>query len=547
MAESPQPVVPEAVAQERTGWSVVWLIPLVAVVAGGWLAYRALMEKGPEIQILFNAATGLEAGKTKIKYRNVQVGKVTAVTFDKDLSRVVVTAELHPTMRDYLHDKTRFWIVTARLAAGEVSGLETLLSGAYIAMDPTREGKPARIFRGLDKAPVITGNVPGTRFELEAESLGSIEVGSPVYYRKIRVGRVEEYHLKEDGSGILFKIFVETPYDELVRRNTRFWNASGVEVNMDATGFRFRTESLVSVLIGGIAFDTPRDLEPSDRAGPGTRFRLYRSREETLQTVYLHKERYLVYFDRSVRGLKVGAPVLIRGIEVGKVVDVRFEFDVDTLEFRIPVLIEIEPERVRLTGKEIGDPQRSFYEELVAAGLRAQLQTGNLLTGQLLVELDMHPESPPAPTRVVDGYRVIPSVPGDIDQLKQGLMGVLRKIEALPLEEIGRNLNETLAGTRRIAQSEALTGAIEHLNATLAETRQITGEIHRDLLPELGATVEQARRAAENLNGLLRPGSPLYEELRVMVRELSASARSIRMMADYLEQHPDALLKGKRP
>jgi len=543
----PVEALPAAAVEEKSGWSVVWLIPLVAVVIGGWLAYKALTEKGPEITIVFSSAQGLEAGKTKVKYKDVEVGKVTSVAFNEDLSKVVVTAELHPTMRDHLREGTRFWVVTARLAAGEVSGLGTLLSGAYIAMDPARSGKPRRHFQGLDKAPVITGDVPGTRFELEAESLGSVEVGSPVYYRKIRVGQVEEYELEKDGSGILFKIFIKSPYDQLVRENTRFWNASGIDVRMDAEGFRLRTESLVSVLIGGIAFDTPHNLERSGRARPGTRFRLYASREDTLQAEYHRKEYYLIYFDGSVRGLKVGAPVLIRGIEVGKVIDVKFEFDVDTLQFRIPVLIEIEPERIHLVGEGAKDGKRSYDEELVASGLRAQLQTGNLLTGQLLVSLDMHPDAPPAQIQIVNGYKVIPSVPGAIDQLKRSLLGMLQRIQRLPLEEITANLNATLEGTSRIANSRELMDSLRHLNATLAEVERIGHRLNESALPELDDMLAEARATLDNVRGLVRPGAPIYEELMVMMKELAAAARSLRTMTDYLEQHPEALLKGKRP
>ncbi len=539
--------IPAAVVEERSGWSIVWLIPLAAVLIGAWLAYKALMEKGPEITIVFDSATGLEAGKTKVKYKDVEVGKVTDIGFNDDLSKVRVTAELHPTMREHLREDTRFWVVTARLAAGQVSGLGTLLSGAYIAMDPGDRGKPRREFVGLDKPPVITSEVPGTRFRLEADTLGSIDVGAPVYFRKIRVGQVEDYALREDGSSVEFKIFIRSPYDRLVRENTRFWNASGIEVKMDAEGFRLRTESLVSVLVGGIAFDAPADLEPGGPPDLETPFHLYGSYEETTQPEYHHKKRYLIYFRDSVRGLNVGAPVLIRGIEVGKVVDIKFEFDADTLEFQVPVLIELEPERVKLTGHGAKGQDRTFGEELIARGLRAQLKTGNILTGQLLVELDMHPDAPPETLRKENGYEVIPAVPGEIDQFKQGLLGVLRRIEALPLEDIGRNLNETLAGANRIANSQALVEALAHLNATLAQTQEATRSLNQEALPELQATLKEARLALENLRGLVRPDSPLYQELMVMTRELSAAARSIRMMSNYLEQHPEALLKGKRP
>ncbi|MEA3413794.1 MAG: MlaD family protein [Pseudomonadota bacterium] len=537
--------IPEVVVEEKRRISIVWLIPLVAVVIGAWLVYKAVSEKGPVITITFNTASGLEAGKTKIKFKDVEVGKVGSVTFGKDLSKVVVTAELNREMRKYLRDSTRFWVVTARVAAGEVTGLSTLLSGAFIGMDPGTGGESMRDFVGLEKAPVVIADTPGTRFVLRSKALGSIEAGSPVYYRRIRVGEVESYELEEDGEDIVFKVFVYAPHDRLVHENTRFWNASGIDVSLNADGFRLETESLVSLLIGGVAFDTPSNLEAATRAAPGREFQLYRSREATKEREYQRKEYYLVYFDGSVRGLKVGAPVMIRGIDVGKVVDMSFQFDVRKVDFEVPVLIEIEPDRIKVVGLEPGEVERKMAEELVARGLRAQLRSGNILTGQLMVDLDFHPDAPPATIRTEGEYAVLPSVPATIDQLRLGLHEILRKIQDLPLEKIAGNLNDTLAGTSRLVNSDEVAASVRSLNATLVQTERLATGLSDDVLPELEGTLRQARSAMQNVDGLLRADSPAYNELMVMMKELSGAARSIRMMASYLERHPEALIKGK--
>jgi len=537
--------VPEVVVEEKRRISIVWLIPLVAVVIGAWLVYKAILEKGPTVTITFKTAAGLVAGKTKIKYKDVEVGKVESVTFGEDLSKVVVTAELSPEMRPYLTEFTRFWVVTARVAAGEVTGLSTLLSGAFIGMDPGREGESERDFIGLEKAPVVVADTPGTRFVLRSKSLGSIEAGSPVYYRRIRVGEVESYELEQGGEDIVFRVFVFAPHDRLVHENTRFWNASGIDVSLNADGFRLETESMVSLLIGGIAFDTPSNLDTASAAASGTEFQLYPSREATTKHEYERKDYYLVYFDGSVRGLKVGAPVVIRGMEVGKVVDMNFLFDVQKVDFVVPVLIEIEPDRIKVVGLEPGGEERKMVNELVARGLRAQLRPGNILTGQLMVELEFQPDAPPAMVRTEGQYQVLPSVPATIDQLRLGLNEILRKIQDLPLGKIAENLNNTLAGTSRLVNSEELAASVHSLNGTLMQTERLAADLSDDVMPQLEGTLKQARSAMQNVDGLLRSDSPAYNELMTMMRELSGAARSIRMMANYLERHPEALIKGK--
>ena len=259
---------PKAVVKTKRSFSIVWLVPLVALVIAGWLGFKALTEKGPTITITFETAEGLEAGKTKIKFKDVEMGQVDAILLSEDLSHVVLTANLVKGAEKYLSDKTRFWVVRARVAAGEVSGLGTLLAGAYIGMEP-KEGKPARAFKGLEVPPIITEGLPGRHFVLRASKLGSLDINAPIYYRQIKAGQVVAYEMEKDGQAILIKVFIHAPFDALVRENTRFWNASGLDVAMDASGIRINTESLLSIVSGGVAFETPANLEPGGPAKRG--------------------------------------------------------------------------------------------------------------------------------------------------------------------------------------------------------------------------------------------------------------------------------------
>ena len=319
--------------------SIVWLVPLVALAIGGWLVYKAISEKGPTVAISFKSAEGLEAGKTKIKYKEVELGLVTSIELDDGLSEVIVMAEMVKKAEKFVSENSRFWVVRARVAAGSISGLGTLFSGAYIGLDPGKPGKPVDHFKGLEIPPVVTAELPGNHYVLRAPSLGSLQIGDPVYFRRIEVGQVVSYKLDEDGQAVTIEVFVHDPHHNLVRQNTRFWNASGLDFAIDANGIRVNTESMVTIMVGGIAFTTPDNLEPGGPADDGETFKLYESRERIFDKTYTEKTRWILHFQGSVRGLTVGSPVEFRGIRVGQVLDINMEYNAEKGEFLIPVLI----------------------------------------------------------------------------------------------------------------------------------------------------------------------------------------------------------------
>jgi paraquat-inducible protein B len=545
--------VPDAVVQTRKRrFSIVWIVPLVAVLIGAWLVYKAFSEKGPTITVTFSTAEGLEAGKTKIKYKDVELGEVEAIRLSSDLSHVVVTAQLVKQAQKFLSENTRFWVVRARVAAGAVSGLGTIFSGAYIGLDPGKPGKPATQFKGLEIPPVVTTDLPGRHFVLQAPRLGSLEIGSPVYYRQIKVGQVVSYNLDEDGKSVTIKVFIHAPNHKQVYKNTRFWNAGGLDVAVDASGIRVNTESFVALMIGGIAFDTPTNLEPGGPAEEEEIFKLYESRESIFEKTYARKTHWLLYFAGSVRGLSEGAPVEFRGIRIGQVVDVKLEMDMKTNAFRIPVLIEIEPDRIGETDKIPSDAERrKIMDHLVSRGLRAQLKTGSLITGQLLVQLDMHPDAPPKHIVWEGNYPEMPTLPTPMEEITASLTQLLNKLEKLPIEQIGKNLNATLDQTKQFSEAlntsvtPELENALHELNSALQYTRQLAQNLNSNVTPSIIATLEQAQTTLETMGSSVSKDSPLYYELKIVLRELAAAARSLRVMADYLEQHPEALIRGK--
>ncbi len=521
---------PEAIVKTKKGFSfsIVWLVPVVAALIGGWLVYKAISEKGPTITITFDTAEGLEAGKTKIKYKDVDVGQVQAIDVSKDLAHVILTAEMRKGSEKYLTENTRFWVVRARVAAGGVSGLGTIFSGAYIGIDPGKPGKRTLSFKGLEIPPVITTGLPGRHFMLKAEELGSLDIGSPVYYRQIKVGQVVAYELEKDGTAVDIKIFINAPHHEAVRRNTRFWNASGLNVSVDASGIKVDTESFVTMLVGGIAFDTPTNLEPGSPAAENQTFHLFQSREKSLEESYVQKRPWLLHFEGSVRGLSVGAPVDFRGIEIGRVTDINLEFDWKKLAFRIPVLIELEPEKIDWVGKQTMD-RRESMEFLVEKGLRAQLKQGSLLTGQLYVALDMYPDAAPAKIVWKEPYPELPTIPTPMEEITRNVSKIVEKFEKIPLDQIGNDLRETMA----------------HLNKTTEDLQKLVQNLDASVVPAANATLEQTQKTLIKVDRLLNAESPTGHELKRALGELADAARNISILADYLERHPDSLVFGK--
>ncbi len=562
--------IPSAIATRKKRFSIVWLIPLLALALGGWLTFKYLHERGVVIQVEFSSATGLAAGKTRIKYRDVEVGQVDEISFSPDLKTVIVTATINREMSPFLNDKTRFWVVRARVAAGEVSGLETLLAGAHIGMEPGESTHRRKYFKGLDIPPVLFTEDQGSRYRLRSETLHSFEPGAPVYYRRLKVGEVISYELNQEGTWFDIEIFIHAPYNRLVHDNTLFWNAGGVDVQLGTEGLKLQTESLVSILLGGIAFDNPGNEHNRKNAESGTTFALYRSKKAAANSGYRPgNQLYRVYFDGSARGLNVGAPVTLRGITVGYVTDIKLEYDIEDSAFKIPVTIEFEPDRISMSG---GKPLSTGFsaEELVRRGLRAQLRTGNLLTGQMLIDLDIYPDLPPEEVYYEGDYAVLPTIHTTIDSLMLSVNEIMLKLSELPLGEIGHNLNELLAGANEITNSASLRNSIGNveeftlqLNDTLGEIRELVAGVDEVVdnansivastqIDQILSNVESASSKLEQTLGAVdrtvagfQTDSDAYQSLLRLMHELSAAARSLRQMADYLERHPEALLKGK--
>lgn len=522
--------LPSPVSKHPRNWSsrFIWIIPILALVIGLSLGIKVMLDRGPTITISFKSGDGLEAGKTHVKYKDVIIGVVKTVDLSEDHKQVIATVQIDRKAADFLREDTRFWIVRPRVSASGVSGLSTLFGGTYIAADLGQSREAREDFVALEVPPILTQDTPGRKYILRAPDLGSHDIGTPVYFRRLLVGEVVGYELDKDGKEVSIEIFVHAPYDQYVTSNTRFWNASGFDVSLSAAGLKVQTESMISILAGGIAFedrpssDDDVDSSTSDsskatamavsqagnaeseRAQSDTVFPLYPTRELAMKRSDTRVERIVINFKQSVRGLSVGAPVEFRGVTIGEVAQV--DVTIDPKDFTIiqPVLIYLYPERLRLktdNGKPYPAPKTDEegykrYQGMVDRGLRAQLRTGNILSGQQYIALDFFPDMPKYTLNTKKVPLQLPSTPGAFDDMEKSVASIVKNTDKL--------------------------------------VQKLDGE-----------TLPEVNKALKNADSLLASDSPMQTDLRETLRELTKAASSLKKLADTLDQQPQSILFGK--
>ena len=491
------------------------------------------------VTLQFRTGAGLEPGKTRIKYKDVDVGQISTVRLAEDGSHVVATAQMAREAAPLLVEDTRFWVVSAKVSGSAVSGLDTLLSGTYVGMDAGKSGAARRDFVGLEDAPVVSLGVPGRSFALHADTLGSIDVGTPVYFRRIQAGQVTAFKLDDAGQHLDIQVFIKSPYDRFVTIDTRFWNASGIDLKLGAEGLQLNTESATAILAGGLAFETPPGGD-TEAAPAGQDVRLFSTRAEALKQPSSHAQIWQLRFTETLRGLSVGAPVDFRGIQIGEVIAISPDVDVDAADVGLQVDIAVFPERMQSRKDATQDMSeadfRAFVDRLIKRGLRAQLRNGNLVTGQLYVAMDFFPN---ADTAKIDWAGQPPQLPtqrGSLDELQATLGRIAAKIDRLPLDDIAAETRRAIAG---------LASAVERTEALMQRLDGLASNEVRAAVAETQQTMAEARAAVADGRRLLASDAPLQQDLRDSLQELSRAAQSLRHLADTLERNPEALLRGK--
>ena len=530
-------MINNAVVQTMRTVSPVWIVPIVALVIAIWLAVQERLEKGAEIEITFAQASDIIAGQTLVKFKDVKVGIVKAVRLSSDLKTVVVDAEIDRNVSSHIGENTRFWVVTPRISATGVSNLGTLISGVYIVMDPGEKGRSTSMFIGLNEPPAFESDEPGTQYVLQTQELGSLDIGSPIYFRQIRVGEVTGYQLSKNSESVDVNIFVRSPHDSLVQTRSRFWNVSGFGVSINADGMKAKMASLASLINGGIAFDNAAGFAKTQAAESGHRFYLHPDRESVLDGQFDLEYYYLLKFSGSVRGLTVGAPLEFRGIKIGEVVDVQLATS-ENKEKSLHVYVSMEPQRLDPSTTPSRNEVDDKIDLMIQQGLRAQMKTASLITGSRFIDLAFVNDQPNATLIRSEDYSEIPTMDDSIDQITKQMSDILDRVAAIPIDDIGRDLAGSMASLNRILATleqqntaSKVDGAVANLEDTLASANE---------------TLQQITFVMQSLDQAVAPDSELKYELTEMFKSLGDAGKSLELFINELNRHPNSLISGAK-
>jgi paraquat-inducible protein B len=515
----------------------VWVVPIAAAGIVLWLAWRSFSTRGPDIEITFRMVQGLQPEQSTVRHRDVTVGTVESVDLTRDMSQVVVRARMKRSVEPSLTDTARFYIVAPRVSVQGISGLNTLISGSYIEMVPGSGGRPRRHFVGLDEPPVLPPDTPGRSFTLRAANLGSLLRGSPISYRGTPVGEVAHYELTPDGQRVNVTAFIRSPHERLVHSETRFWNAGGFDVSVGAQGVRIRTNSWQQLLSGGIEFDTPPAALQGQPSAAGAVFPLYDDRQSALRTPRDPPLVCVADFSGNLRGIEAGTVVELQGTDVGDVTSAELRYDERLHTLITRVTLSIDPARVKIVGMPRpaaaaqDEVVTQWLDRLVAQGLRAQVLTPSFVTGLKIVTLDMTQDVRPARVKRVGQYLKLPSAPStDITEVLRSLQSVLQHVD-------------------RATAGPELNHALKSLDDTLTRLDHLTQDVEPDLkslITSLRETADAAQSTLASVQGMTGGTDSNGTDLAQLMRELAQAARSVRVLADYLERHPEALLRGRK-
>ena len=524
----------EANVQKVKNWSPVWIFPIVTALIGAWILFYHYSHQGPEVTLITTNAEGIEGGKTTIKSRSVDVGVVMSTTLTDDLTHVEIKARLNSGMEKLLHKDSVFWVVKPQIGREGISGLGTLLSGAYIELQPGSKGPEPSNYQLLDAPPLAPPDAKGIRVVLDSKKAGQLNPGDPVLFRGYRVGSVETSTFDPKNRSISYQLFISAPNDRLVTSNVRFWKDSGVAMDLTSAGMRVEMGSLATLFSGGVSFDVPEGVDLGQPIVEKTEFKLYDDQKSIQDSLYTQHIDYLMFFKDSVRGLQVGAPVEFRGIRLGTVAQVPYFSNrlhqALSSDYRIPVKIQIEPERLATQVGESPDI-RGHLPALIERGLRGSLKTGNLVTGALYIDLDFYPKEPAiSNVNTFDGINIIPSVSGGLAQIQQRVMETLDKFNNLPLTPMVQQATNTLSETQN---------TMRRLQTTLDNLNKITASQSAQELPaDMQKTLRELNRSMQGF----QPGSAAYNKMVADMQRLDQVLRELQPVLKTLNEKSNALV-----
>ncbi len=516
--------------------SKVWFIPIVAVLIGSWMIYQTRANLGPLITIYFETAEGIDINKTSIKLRDITIGKVVDLQLNDEFDGIKITARLEKNTEKLLKVDTEFWVVKPRIGNGGISGLSTLLSGAYIELSPGVLKESKGDFVGLENPPVTALGTPGLYITLDSSSHSALAIGDPVIFRGIQVGRIEYVHFNVDERTVYYDTFIESPYDKLVTSNTRFWNISGLGFDLSADGIQVQVGSIETLMGGGVTFDVPENLPKGEIITERAFFTIYATKKDVLLKQFKNAQQFILLFSQSIRGLSPGAPVEYKGVRIGSVVRTDIDYpDMGNLldkKTLIPILIEIEPARMGL--KDIPEEVakvKSAVMQMIANGLHGFISSGSLLTGSKYIEIQYVSDTM-VPEQIYSGYQVIPTAASELDNLLEKLDSILGTIDNLSLGTLIDNAGGAMGEMKM---------AMENFSKVFVQVESILKRPESEhLISSLNQTLLSFDQLAKDFSG----GSKTHQDIQNMITAMEKMVKELTPILSQINHQPNSLIFG---
>jgi len=516
--------------------STIWFVPLVAVFIGCWMLYYQWSNEGSEISIHFSTAEGMEAGKTKIKSRNVDIGEVSQIELNKSGNGVIVTAKIKRTAEQFLVDDSMFWVVSPQISHTGVSGLSTLISGVYIEISPGKSQAERYRFEALDSPPVTPVGTPGLHITLNSNDQFAYRKGDPVIYKGLTVGQFEDIYFNFEERVVYYNVFIKAPYHQLLTSNTKFWDVSGIQFDLNADGISVKTGNFETMLTNGVTFGIPKGMDIGDKIGERSYFDIYENHDAADDERYRRSIEFVVLVSDSIRGLTVGAPVEYRGVQIGKVksTNMALKISEDKLtqdDFKIPVLISLQPGRIGLPDNEEGKNLMAKQNlHWIKHGLKAVLRTGNILTGSLYVDLQHNNDQPINQIEQYGEYPIIPTSSDNFAQITAKAEQFMDNLNNIPLNNLSNNASQLMLEVTQTAKE--LQEVSQSLDKLLSQVEQ------QQISSELSKTLQGISSLTQDLSS----GSRGYEDLRATLNTLTATMNELKPLLNQLKHKPNSLL-----
>ncbi|KZN38620.1 mammalian cell entry protein [Pseudoalteromonas luteoviolacea S2607] len=537
----------QAYIESKPKFSVIWIVPIIAILITGWMLYQHQSNKGHVIFLKMENADGIIAGKTEVKVRSVQVGIVETLRLQIEQNAVIATIRINKHYDSLLTEDAKFWTVKPRVDETGISGLNTLLSGVYIELLPGESDRSASLFTMQDQPALISPDVDGVRYSLTAANAEVLDVGTGIFFRNYKIGQVESAKFNEKTLEMDYGIFINSPYDELISKNVIFWVNSGIEVDLSTEGIRVSTGSLSKLIKGGISVDYPPAAEADELARENTQYKLHKNFAVALERRFDLFDLYLIEFEQSIKGLRPGAPVEYRGMRIGTVEQVPAQLvrDGQPLYFQqdntsIPVLIKVEYGRIYDVDEQAKQYWQGNIEKWIKNGLRASLKSGNLLTGAVYIELDFYSSAKPESIAKHSIYPILPSVPSGFTALSEQVMALLNKLNKLPLSDTIGEAKDTLTAYKQLGlETEKL---IKELN-----NKKVSEKVDKNLTQLQGTLVQltASLKQFEKTLATYQQGSGVMEQLTDTLSELESLSNTLKPVTKSLNEQPSMLIFDK--